>query len=144
MGKAVSTGGVVLAYIGPRPRMFDNQFGTGDWDREGQQIKQVPADVATKMLRHRDVWEEVPEAAAKKIPAGEILVAEIKEKASSAEAEAEESQKVRDVIAAMDSKQAIADFIAANYAGMKVDKRVNLDAMKQSAVQIVDQFGVTP
>lgn len=145
-----------LMYIGPRPRMVDPLYGTGEWCRNGQpwpdgKLKRVPVDIARKMLAHRDVWvEATPEVVANEFPddvAGlnknELdLVGE--KDTTKDDTEAEESQKVRDAIAAMDSKQSIADFIAANYSGIKIDKRGSLAAMKQEAVRIVDQYGVNP
>jgi len=128
-----------LMYIGPRPRMTDPLYGTGDW-QDGT-VKTVPADVAKKMLKHQDVWVE---KSAEMAEIAGIEVETVDPEPPTDDTENEESQKVRDAIVAMNSKQAISDFIAANYAGFKLDKRANLDVMKQEAIRMVDQFGVTP
>jgi hypothetical protein len=119
--------------------MVDPLYGTGEW-ADGV-VKAVPVEVAKKMLKHPDVWAEKSAEMAAVVG---IEVEVVEPETTKDDTEAEESQKVRDAIAAMDSKQSIADFIAANYLGIKIDKRGSLDAMKQEAVRIVDQYGVTP
>lgn len=153
---------LTLIYVGRRPRMVDPLYGTGEWARaeEGkpwpeEKAKRVPVEVARKMLKHPDVWVELepipvdhPAASThppvEEYPAMPDEIPTVEPKAPVDETEMEEAQKVRDSIAAMDSKQAIADFISANYAGYKIDKRASLDTIKQEAILVVDQFGVTP
>lgn len=152
-----------LQYIGFRPKMTDPLYGTGEWviSESGGTVKLVPVDTARKMLKHADVWREVVEVevvvgdkgddSGKEEDAGDDTGDKGKEvevidgdkgDASDNKAEEESVQAIRDQIAAMQTKEAIANFIAANYAGYKVNGRLSLDNMKAQAVQIVDQFGV--
>lgn len=152
-----------LQYIGFRPKMTDPLYGTGEWviSESGGTVKLVPADTARKMLKHTDVWREVVEvevvdgdkgdASGKEEDAGDDtgdkgekveVVGDDKGDSSGKESEEEATQAIRDQIASMQTKEAIINFIAANYAGYKVNGRLSLDNMKAQAVQIVDQYGV--
>jgi hypothetical protein len=143
-----------IMYVGPRPRMTDPLYGTGEWSRseDGEtcsdtNLKQIPNDIARKMLKHGDVWiEATADIISSKFPGQNPLKSApvVPADAEVKKDEDEESQDVRDAINAMTDKKVLANFIAANYSGMKISGKLSLENTKQEAIRIVDQFGVTP
>jgi hypothetical protein len=126
-------GFVMIKYIGRRLTHKDGNYGTGiQWDHPGQS-KPVPAAAAAQMLRHPDVY------AMGEGPAPEPAVQVVK--VSEKELEEQHTQDVRDSINAMRAKAAVSAFIKTNF-GQDADESKPLAALKEQAIQLVDQFGV--
>lgn len=121
-----------IRYQGIRPRHRDNLYQTGDW-REGD-VKEVPEETATKLLRHPDVFRRAKNGA----EAVETVAAP---EPGRPDAEAARAQEARDIVAAMTDKQAVADFALANFQ-RRLDRKQGLAAMKREAVMLIDQYGL--
>lgn len=123
---------IAVKYIGHRATYKDGAYGSGIEFAKGE-TKSVPDDIAVKLLRHKDVYVRGGE--------GEnVPVAEVDERKKSDDQDDPE-QNLRDAIAAMNNKEAIADFAMANY-GMKISRQLSVENMRTELVRMVDQFGV--
>ena len=123
---------MIIRYIGHRPSYRDSLYGTGDWLCE--QEKEVPEAVGGRMSKHVDVYLEV--AGNESAKSASIEVVEVKEKAETED----EDQSARDAVAAMDSKEAVAEYAQINF-GMQINKKFTLENMKQQATTLIDQYG---
>jgi len=125
----------LIKYNGFRPVYRDGLYGTGDWEQG--QVKVVPAAVYPKMLRHPDVYVDGADT-----ESGDaidvVAAAPIKGK----DAEEEETQNARDSIAAMSTKDAVADYALVNF-GQKIPKTMTIENMKQRATMLIDQYGAS-
>lgn len=122
-----------IRYQGIRPRHMDSLYQTGEW-REGD-VKEVPEEIASKLLRHPDVFRRAKNGA----EAVETVTAP--EPRNLETGEAARLQDARDIVAGMMDKQAVADFALANWQ-RKLDQRQSLSAMKREAVILIDQYGL--
>ena len=123
---------MIIRYIGHRPSYRDSLYGTGDWLYE--QEKEVPEAIGGRMSKHVDVYLEV--AGNESANSASIEVVEVKEKAETED----EDQSARDAVAAMDSKEAVAEYAQINF-GMQINKKFTLENMKQQATTLIDQYG---
>lgn len=123
---------MIIRYIGHRPSYRDSLYGTGDWLYE--QEKEVPEAIGGRMSKHVDVYLEV--AGNESAKSASIEVVEVKEKAETED----EDQSARDAVAAMDSKEAVAEYAQINF-GMAINKKFTLENMKQQATTLIDQYG---
>ena len=123
---------MIIRYIGHRPAYRDSLYGTGDWLYE--QEKEVPEAIGGRMSKHVDVYLEV--AGNESANTASIEVVEVKEKAETED----EDQSARDAVAAMDSKEAVAEYVQVNF-GMSINKKFTLENMKQQATTLIDQYG---
>lgn len=122
-----------IRYQGIRPRHRDNLYQTGDW-REGD-VKEVPEETATKLLRHPDVFRRAKNGA----EAVETVAAPEPERLDTGEAA--RLQEARDIVNGMMDKQAVADFALANWQ-RKLNQRQSLDNLKRETVMLIDQYGL--
>lgn len=126
------TGFVMIKYIGKRPTHKDGNYGTGiQWDHQGQS-KPVPAEAAAQMLRHPDVYALGEGSAPAPVEA---------QRKDEKQLEEEHTQDVRDSINAMTEKQAVVDFVKANFS-QDIPANKSLAKLKEQAIGLVDQFGV--
>lgn len=123
---------MIIRYIGHRPSYRDSLYGTGEWLYE--QEKEVPEAIGGRMSKHVDVYLEV--AGNESANSASIEVVEVKEKAETED----EDQSARDAVAAMDSKEAVAEYAQVNF-GMSINKKFTLENMKQQATTLIDQYG---
>ena len=123
---------MIIRYIGHRPSYRDSLYGTGEGLYE--QEKEVLEAICGRMSKHVDVYLEV--AGNESANSASIEVVEVKEKAETED----EDQSARDAVAAMDSKEAVAEYAQINF-GMAINKKFTLENMKQQATTLIDQYG---
>jgi len=128
------TAGVFVRYVGKTETYPDNLFGTGLWSQG--EVKEVVPDVAMRMFRHPDqyVQTEQAESGTDAVAVGSLPV-------DRSAAEESDDQKLRDSISRMGAEQ-VRQYIAENFR-QKVDGRLGLDALRQKAVQLIDQYGTS-
>lgn len=112
-----------------RDRHEDTIYKTGAWNTG--EVKNVPDDVAKKMLRHADVYVA---ATAKESKGAEAVVIEPTKELS------DKTQDAYDAIAKM-GKEAIRTFVKSNF-NMPVDLRKPEPQLRAYAIQLVDQYGL--
>ncbi len=115
--------------ISQRPGHNDNIYGTGGWNFE--EIKDVPDDVARKMLDHRDVYVRPADGATSSV-----------QKVVIAAPDGAPLQEFYDQLSVMTKDQA-RSFIETKF-NLKVDARKypSEQAMRDYARMLVDQFGL--
>lgn len=116
-----------IRYKGHREEYKDGAFGSGIVFAKGQ-TRMVPNDIASEMLKHKDVYElgeTVPD-----VP--------LVEKTEDRDEEA--AQLVRDQIASM-TKAGLETFAKTNFS-IDIDKKQSVVAIRQQVTALVDRFGV--
>jgi len=126
--------GVCVRYVGKTATYPDNLFGTGVWSQG--EIKEVVPEVAMKMFRHPDqyVESEYADNGAETAAVGSLPVDQSAAKES-------EEQALRDSIMQMGADQ-VRQYINDNFR-QRQDGRLGVDALRQKAIQLIDQFGVS-
>ncbi len=119
--------GVAVKYKMGREGHEDHIHGTGRW--AVGEVKSVPADIASKLLRHEDVYERVEIDA----PAAEVQ--------SKEPSDNDKIHETYDMVNAMRSKQQVSDFIKTQFQRDVAPDSMKLDDMKKLAIQLVDQYG---
>ena len=122
---------MLVKYIGHRPEYRDALYGTGDWSKN--QVKEVATQVAGRMLKHPDVY--TADAFVKAAGGAVEVIAE-----PAKENEDDGDQIARDAVAAMSTKDAVADYARINF-NQAIPKTLSLENMKQRAVTLIDQYG---
>lgn len=122
---------MLIQYISHRQWYKDTLYGTGEWLKE--EVKDVPDSTAKKMLRHPDVYATPREEVG-------VVVETVSEQPEVSESKDFE-QEARDAVAAMSTKEAVADYAQINF-GVTVPKTLTLENMKQRATTLIDQYGV--
>lgn len=117
---------VAVKYIGHRETYTDGAYGSRIVFTKGQSVL-VPADLAAKLLRHPDVYTQGENKKA--------VVVEVQEQKT----ENEDSQAIRDRIAVMD-KTALESFVKTTFR-IDIDKRKGVEALRQQAIGLIDQYG---
>ena len=143
---------VAVQYIGRREEWRDSIYDTGLYFVQNQ-TRYLPAEVARKLLQHQDQFamgEPEPEVemglAKPKEPANELtddtldLLKKAQESKKVEETTLNEVQDAIDSINRMD-KAAIVNFAHEKYQ-QNLNKKSNLDTLRQQATQLVNQFGV--
>jgi hypothetical protein len=118
-----------IKYIGKRPEYLDGTYGTRIVFQQGE-TKLVPADKATLMLKHPDVYV-LSEATDK------MDEPETPKKASDDE---DEMQNLRDSISAM-NKDGLKEFAQTHY-NVKLNGQKGEVTLRQEVISLVDQFGL--
>lgn len=138
----METPSLPLIYIGFRPTYRDPLYGTGAWERD--QIKLVPLDVANRMKRHADVWQETK--VTKKETAG-LEPSETPEGVPVVTVNQPiEEQKQLDEIDGLKAqihgmnKEAVREFAEKHYA-TKLDGRLSVADLRTKAIALVEQYG---
>lgn len=114
-----------VKYIGKRPEYTDGTYGTRIHFQQGES-RMVPADKARLMFKHPDVY--VPGKANNKIPVIQPVPTE-----------EENTQDMRDAIASMDV-ESLAAYAKTSFQ-IKIDKRKNLQDLRNQVTGLVDQYG---
>jgi hypothetical protein len=122
-----------IRYIGARPRYTEGTYGSRIEFVQGETVL-VPDDLAEKLIKHADVYElgDDPDAAAAFIP----------EPNPNTEPD-EAIQAARDLVANMDTIEALVDYAATNFAGRKLDKRQSIPKLRREVTRLIDLYGVT-
>ncbi len=141
-------GHVLVKYIGRRPTWEDSLYSSG-LTFSTDQVRPLPRELASKLLRHPDVFAEVapdevePEALPQAVEPARDDTAELLEAAKQREAEEMEKesrlQDLRQQVTFME-KDALKDFVTRNYR-QKLDGRLSVEAMRTQVLQLIDQFG---
>ena len=121
---------MIVQCISPRtPFTVDVIYGTGTW--EPQESKDVPDDIAKRMLRHTDVYA-ASKSKSKDVP--KVLIA--------AASPDEPLQEVYDSLRNM-SREQMRGFIETKF-GLTLDMRnyKTDDSLRQYATMLVEQYGV--
>ena len=149
---AADNGLVAVQYVGRKPEWRDTLYGTG-LCFVADQVRNLPAHTARQFLRHRDLFREAKvEVAPEPVAAAPVEVkeepptddtTEILEAAKEQQEEADKAvQKVLDLkqtISFMD-KDALKQFALTHY-NQKLDGRLAVEALREQAALMVDQFG---
>lgn len=140
---------VDVQYVGRRERWKDTLYGTGLYFNAGQ-VRTLPIVIATKLLRHKDVFKEFAGKRAEVVvePGARLesdddtsaLLEEGRKDGERTEHTLLEIQQVFDQIDRMD-KAALEEFARNNYR-QDLDKRRSLENLREQVRQMVDQFGV--
>jgi hypothetical protein len=137
---ATSNGFLPVRYIGRRNPYRDGAYGTGIVFAPGE-TRMVPVDKARLMFKHPDVYEPgellVPQQTPQDAPIGATVDPDLETQRK----EEERIQDVRDVLNAMQERDAVAEFVQQNF-NQKLDKRRSLADLKAMAIQLVDQYGI--
>lgn len=119
-----------IQYIHHRPTYSDGLYGTGDWVKD--QVKMVDVQTAKKMLAHPDVYisgkkEEATETVDPVQPLGD---------------EAPHLDEARQAVMAMRSIKAVAEFVANNFSGAKLEiaKGVGVEGARLEAIRMIDKY----
>ncbi len=121
---------MIVQCISPRtPFTVDVIYGTGTW--EPDEVKDVPDDVAKKMLRHTDVYAP---SKAKSKDVAKVLIAPASPD--------EPLQEVYDSLRNM-SREQLKGFVETKF-GLKLDMRnyKGDEGLRQYATMLVEQYGV--
>ncbi|NDZ11490.1 hypothetical protein C7T35_01410 [Variovorax sp. WS11] len=119
---------VGVKYVGRRDPHADTLYGSGSWAKN--QVKAVTAALARQLLKHADVFIEVP------LPAAASTVVQQRK---AGETQDDLSQELRDQVQNMD-KAALRDLAMSQFR-MKIDGRLSLADTRAQVVQLIDQFG---
>lgn len=143
---------VAVQYIGRREEWRDSVYGTGLYFVQDQ-TRYLPAEIARKLLQHQDLFamgEPEPQVeiglAQPKEPTNELsddtldLLKKAQESKKVEETTLNEVQDAIDAINRMD-KAAIVNFAHEKYQ-QNLNKKSNLDTLRQQATQLINQFGV--
>ena len=126
-----------IRYVGFRDQHRDSLYGTGDWFKG--QAKVVPPATYAKMLKHPDVYVDGGTEAVPDMPGAEVIGGD-QDAEKQGKKDEEATQAARDAIAAMTTKEAVADYVMANFR-QKVPRTLNLENMKRQATMLIDQYG---
>ncbi len=123
-----------IRYRGKRPRYTEGMYGSKIEFTQGETVL-VPGDLALKLLKHPDVYELGEDTA-------DAQPAFIPEPNPNTEPD-ENVQAARDLIANMDTIEALVDYAATNFAGRKLDKRMSIPKLRTEVTRLIDLYGVT-
>ncbi len=120
-----------IAYVGRRDQHKDVTYGTGEWVRG--QSKDVPPAVASKLLRHPDVYQPAPAEEGLEVVVPPTV-------------EADEASKEAAVQEAIDAVQtmgveALRTFAAQNF-NVKLDGRKSAEKLRLDTQQLIYRFGM--
>ena len=115
--------------ISQRPGHADNIYGTGQW--EINEIKDVPDDLAKRMIKHTDVYAKAP---GKPKDVSKVTIAP--------PAPDEPMQEIYDSVKNM-SRDQMRDFVQTKF-NLKLDMRKfpTDDSLREHALMLVNQYGV--
>jgi hypothetical protein len=123
---------IAIKYIGPRPVYIEGTYGSKIIFQQGE-VKQVPKELAYKLLKHADVYAEV-----KDVPA---TVETVVVKEEEADPEEDNLQHYRDTVANLD-KESLETFAQTNFR-VKLDGRKSVDKLRSEVIQLIDQYGLS-
>jgi hypothetical protein len=125
---------IAVRYIGTRPFYCEGAYGSKINFTKGETVL-VPDDLAKKLLRHGDVYELSEDTV-------DVQPAVIPPPNPNTEPD-EATQAARDMVANMDTPEALVDYAATNFAGHKIDKRMSIPNMRTEVTRLIDLYGVT-
>ena len=119
-----------VKYIGRRPVCRDGAYGSGLIFTQGE-TKLVPDDLATKLLRHADVY----------VPGDAKGATKPQDEQAKPKTQTEEEmlQDLRDTVSQMD-KDALESYARTNF-NVELDNRKSVASLRQSVNQMLDQYG---
>ena len=120
-----------IAYIGRHARIKDTLYGTGEWEQG--QVKVVPGDTATRMLKHTDAYVK---DLATKADTVVTVVLELPEAPDTDSA----VQEAIDAINTMDV-EGVKKFAESSY-GQKLDGRKSVEKLRAEAQNLIHQYGM--
>ena len=123
-----------IRYIGARPNYTEGTYGSKIEFTQGETVL-VPDDLALKLLKHPDVYE-LGDITADAQPA--IIPAP-----NPNQEPEEDVQAARDLVANMDTIDALVDYAAINFAGRKLDKRQSIPKLRREVTRLIDLYGVS-
>jgi hypothetical protein len=124
---------IPVKYIGHRPQYIEGKYGSKILFHQGETVL-VPDNLAKKLLAHKDVYERGDDH--------DAVAAIIPEPNPNTEPD-ENVQAARDLIANMDTIEALAEYAATNFAGRKLDKRLTIPKMRTEVTRLIDLYGIT-
>lgn len=143
---------VAVQFIGYRQSFRDHLYGTGLTFEKGQ-IRNLPPDLARKLLRHHDLFKKADAAMVAPKPAapsatteGTNMDPETAEAVARVEREKREQSQVQsnlqdlyDSVNVMD-KGALSEFAMTRYR-QDLNKRLSVDKLRAQVIGFIDQFG---
>ncbi len=137
------TGAIAVKYIGRREHWTDTLYRTGLAFASGQ-TRQLPGDVARKLLRHADLFEQVDLVEADAPDAPLDNTAELLKVGEKLKAEKDESSvefAVIDQVNRMEDKDALVEF-AMNKFQLRLAKTKKPETMRAEIIAHINRFGV--
>jgi len=138
---SLNVGEVAVKYIGRRPTFEDRVYGTGLTFSQGQ-TRALPAIIASRFLRHPDVFTEGSgEADRDLVPSDDTSehLARLEQEQSKQHKELNELQDLRDSVQQM-TKAGLEEFARTKFR-QELDKRKNLPELRAQVLGFIDQFG---
>lgn len=126
----LASGLVAVKYIGPRPSYKEGAYGSGLVFEQGQTLA-VPASLASKLLKHADVYVVGDQT--------EALPADVQAPGQVVENEASKTQPERDAVANM-GKAALETYARTHFR-VDLDKRKSLPDLRAQVTGLIDQYG---
>ncbi len=136
-------GAIAVKYIGRREHWTDTLYRSGLAFASGQ-TRQLPVDVARKLLRHADLFEQVELVEADAPDAPLDNTAELLKVGEKLKAEKDKSSvefAVIDQVNQMEDKDALAEF-AMNRFQLKLAKTKKTETMRAEIIAHINRFGV--
>jgi uncharacterized protein YjlB len=125
---------IAIRYIGHRSFYVEGAYGSKIEFIKGETVL-VPDDLAAKLLKHADVYELGADTEA-------AQPAIIPSPNPNQEPE-EDIQSARDLVANMDTVDALVEFAATNFSGRKLDKRLSIPKLRREVTRFIDLYGIT-
>jgi hypothetical protein len=125
-----------VRYIGKRATWEDTIYGSGLVFEQGQS-RNVPSNLASKFLRHYDIFEKSNEVVADDTA---LILEQSIEKEKQRDEVLEQLLEIQMRIEQMD-KDSVHDYVLHNYRE-KMDRRQSIENMREHAIMLINQFGV--
>ena len=116
-----------IRYIGTRPEYIEGTYGSR-LVFVSNEVKNVPDDLARKLLKHPDVYEQAGESTGHYVEADTVIQ------------EPDYLEDARDFVINMD-KDMLAEFAQTNFR-MSLDKRKSVENLRSEVVGLIDQYGL--
>ena len=137
-----TTDRVVVTYTGKESPFIERNYGSG-LEFAPNQSRAVPADLASKLLRHSDVFQPSKGKAPKDDASPDSTEAQLlaaTERQSQAAALLDERQNVVDQIQQMD-KDALREYSRTKY-GQPLHHNLSAENMRAKVVGMIDMYGL--
>jgi hypothetical protein len=125
---------IPVKYIGHRSSYVEGTYGSKILFHKNETVL-VPDDLAAKLLKHADVYKLGADTE-------EAQPAVIPEPNPNQEPD-ENIQSARDLVANMDTIEALAEYAATHFSGHKLDKKLSVPKLRTKVTQLIDLYGVT-
>lgn len=128
-----------VQYLGKRSPWNDRVYHTGLTFVTGQ-VRNVPKDIAEKLLRHVDLFKEAEAPAPVQAQDDTAFQIADGEKRQAAKVQTDIDQDVIDQVNSMEDKDGLIELAATRYQ-LKLDKRQSVDTMRQRITEHINRFG---